>query len=92
MRFEDKFEFEIIIDSKVDQEYKIPPLLLQPLLENAIKHGFKDISYKGKLSVSFSIFDDKLMISVIDNGTGIEIKNPSSDHKSLSWNILRDRN
>ena len=95
MRFEDKFDYKIIVDPNVALNVKLPPLLLQPLAENAIKHGFRDIKYHGLLKITFSIKNDLLHISVIDNGTGIDMtekkKRISVYHHSISTTIVRDR-
>ena len=52
MRFEEKFDYEIIVDDSVDPDYDImPPLLMQPYVENAIQHGLNPMSIKGKLII-----------------------------------------
>ena len=91
MRFEEKFIYEINNDSHIDPEYKMPSLLIQPIIENAIKHGFKDITYQGKLKIDFRLQNETLEISVIDNGVGIIKSSSKSNHKSLSYNIIQDR-
>jgi sensor histidine kinase YesM len=49
MRFENKFDYEFNIDENLNPNFiNIPPMFLQPFAENAIEHGFKDISHKGK--------------------------------------------
>ena len=91
MRFEDKFDFEIKIQEGLNLNYKIPPLLIQPLLENAVKHGFKNIDYKGQLVLSIEQIENTLVIYIEDNGSGIIGKDDKSDHTSLSTNIIRER-
>ena len=55
MRFEEKFDYEIIIDKSVDVDYDImPPLLMQPYVENAILHGLNPKPVKGKLTIKLN--------------------------------------
>ena len=83
--------FEIITEDSLDLNCKIPPLIIQPLLENAIKHGFKNIEYKGELKLKIRKENDLLVVHVMDNGSGIiaNLKNP--DHTSMSTNIITER-
>lgn len=96
MRFPDRFDYEIWVDPDLKNgAVTLPPFLCQPLLENAIKHGFKDISYKGKLVLEFRMPDpETLEILIVDNGCGIEhgkVKDEKPYHESLGLQIVRDR-
>lgn len=69
------FEWKINIDKDVQlAEIEIPTLLLQPLIENAIKHGLKNVE-QGKITLSCKIEKDSLIVSIEDNG--IWIDNPT---------------
>ena len=71
-RFKDKFDYEIIVndDVKVD-EFQIPPMLLQPYIENAVWHGLRYKTTKGKLTIEFGQLNkDEIEISIIDDGVG----------------------
>lgn len=69
-RFMDKLEIEYNIEKNI--KHKVPPLILQPIVENAVKHGvFKKIN-GGKVSISAEIIDTKLCLTVEDNGVGIQ--------------------
>ncbi|MCX6223401.1 MAG: histidine kinase [Bacteroidia bacterium] len=73
MRFSKKFDLEIKVDPKIDQHLvRIPPMLLQPYLENAILHGLQLIKHKGLLEVLISDHADYMVIKIIDNGIGRE--------------------
>ena len=95
MRFEDKFDYSFLYDNKLDTSLKIPPLLIQPLVENSIKHGFKNIDYYGNIIINIKPEADHLVIRIVDNGNGInKNKNVSSilnKHKSLSIQIINER-
>ncbi|MEX0315369.1 MAG: histidine kinase [Allomuricauda sp.] len=71
-RFSDKFDFEIDIDKKVDiAAFEIPPMLLQPYIENAIWHGLRYREEKGFLKIHVEQIDlDMLEITIADNGIG----------------------
>jgi two-component system sensor histidine kinase YesM len=72
LRFEDKFTYEIKIEDDIDaQEYRILPLLLQPIIENSILHGLADIEYGGRILITLKRENGKLVIDIHDNGTGI---------------------
>ena len=91
MRFEDKFDYKIRLEDNLNQ-YLIPPLLIQPLVENAIKHAFLDISLTGKLMVQFSLEANKITVEVLDNGVGIQQKHVKKRSITVSaLNIIRDR-
>ncbi|MFA6128746.1 MAG: two-component regulator propeller domain-containing protein [Bacteroidales bacterium] len=73
MRFSKKFELNIHVDPKIDQHLvKIPPMLLQPYLENAILHGLQLIKHKGLLEVLVTDHEDHMVITIADNGIGRE--------------------
>src|SRR5690606_18394698 len=71
--FEDKFDYQFIVDNTVKASaIKIPSLLLQPLVENALNHGIFHSTDKGLLIVSFNTDEltNELVIIVDDNGIG----------------------
>lgn len=71
MRFSDKFDSRINLSRKiVPNELVIPPLIIQPYIENAIWHGLIHLEKKGALNVSFSINDQALICKIEDNGIG----------------------
>lgn len=70
MRFQDDFEFHISVNvSDVDTIF-IPSMLIQPYLENAVKHGLLHSSNPKKLTVDFSIEETNLIVVIDDNGIG----------------------
>ncbi len=72
MRFGDKFVDEIRIDEKVDDSLvMIPPMILQPFIENAVRHGLRNKPGKGRLMIDCRITDDdRLHFLIEDDGVG----------------------
>ncbi len=71
-RFQDKFEYCIDIDPQIEiEEFMIPPMLLQPYVENAVWHGLRYRSKQGLLSIKFQkASPDSIEITIADNGIG----------------------
>jgi len=88
LRFKDKFDYQIKIENTIDVDMiKIPPMLIQPFVENAIEHGFKQMDKKGIVKISLTLADKYLTCTVIDNGCGMEIKNPK---KTSSTKLIKE--
>jgi tetratricopeptide (TPR) repeat protein len=72
-RFADKFDYEIEVDESLNmQSLKVPGMLVQPFLENAVWHGLRYRTEKGFLKLSFEKENQHLKITIEDNGIGIE--------------------
>ena len=71
-RFKDKFEYAITIDENLNvNEFVIPPMLLQPYVENAVWHGLRYKKEKGKLEINFQEIDSEtVLITITDDGIG----------------------
>jgi two-component system LytT family sensor kinase len=80
-RFGDKFDYELQVASNVEPEsVQVPPMLIQPYIENAIWHGLRYKEEKGMLWVNFFIEDKKLYCTIHDNGIG---RKKSAELKTL---------
>ncbi|ESU29561.1 hypothetical protein FLJC2902T_00260 [Flavobacterium limnosediminis JC2902] len=96
-RFEDDFNYEIIVGDNVDSEsIKIPSMLLQPYIENAVKHGLLHKHGEKLLHIIFEKTNDILKISIDDNGIGRKksaelnaVKN--KNHKSFATKAIQSR-
>ncbi len=97
MRFEDKFDYEIVVDSEIFRdEMGVPPMLAQPLIENAIEHGISHIQEKGLITIRFSLQGKNIILEVEDNGIGINEsiriqKEKGKKYQSLATNITTER-
>lgn len=96
-RFRDKFEYEIDIDESINAEsISVPPMLIQPYLENAVWHGLRYRDTVGFLKMSMRQEDSRLIVTVTDNGIGrkksAELKTENQKkHKSTGLRNIRER-
>lgn len=88
MRMEERLEFNIHIPEGL-RSAAFPPMILQTLVENAIKHGLEPKTEGGSLSVYAEIAHQKLRISVIDNGLGFGMAKSSGT--GLGLQNIRER-
>jgi sensor histidine kinase YesM len=97
LRYEKKFDYKIDVDPRIDLESAIlPPMLLQPFIENAIEHGIKHKEAKGRIHIRFKLENKKLTCEIEDDGVGREKAweveyAKKGKHKSLATEIIRDR-
>lgn len=96
MRFKDRFDFQFnssLAHSEL-QRY-IPPMLIQPFVENSIIHGLRGLEGMGQLTINFKeLMNNRLLVEVIDNGIGYpeETKDQSiPTHKSYGMQITSER-
>ena len=72
-RFRDKFEYSFTNNLEMDtSDIQIPPMLIQPLIENAVWHGLRYKEEKGKLDVDIKEENENIIVTVSDNGIGRE--------------------
>jgi tetratricopeptide (TPR) repeat protein/anti-sigma regulatory factor (Ser/Thr protein kinase) len=81
-RFRDKFDYEIINDQTINSEaIEVPPMLIQPYIENAVWHGLRYKEEKGKLVLRFSQDPENLVVEITDDGIG---RKKSQDLKTVN--------
>ncbi|MFM9989561.1 histidine kinase [Flavobacterium sp.] len=99
MRFDNNFEYSITINDSIDEDYtQIPPMMLQPFVENSVKHGLLHKKGEKKLTINFYLSenDEFLIAQITDNGIGrkesekINKKN-NSKHESFSIQSINQR-
>ena len=95
-----KFDYEISVDESLEKDYiKIPPMLVQPFVENAIKHGMKkyDGQHRGFIRINFDDREKFLECTITDNGIGREKaeelirSSMETYHQSTSFLVTRER-
>ena len=70
-RFRDKFDYEILIDENINKDsVHVPPMLIQPYIENAVWHGLRYREGKGFLSVQIKGTEHEIVVEISDNGIG----------------------
>lgn len=94
LRLGNKMMYDIIVDTNIDTaEILVPPMLMQPYLENAIKHGIRHLAAKqGKIIIAIIKQHDKILCSISDNGNGIKKpKNTYSNNQPHGLNLQQRR-
>ncbi|MBR9921565.1 MAG: hypothetical protein GYB31_12070 [Bacteroidetes bacterium] len=91
------FEYAIHLPENLDpEEVEIPPMLLQPFVENAVIHGISHLNHPGKLDIRFAAKGDLLHCTITDNGVGRERadalrKSKAPGHQSVAMQVTRER-
>jgi hypothetical protein len=94
-RSENKFVTQLHIDRELlESDYKVPPLIIQPFVENAIMHGIRNkASNDGVLSINISKTDNDIVYSISDNGIGraaaAQLKNGNKKSYGLEMSYER---
>lgn len=96
LRFNNVFSFDISKSHDIEDGMALPPLLLQPFVENAIIHGLVPRRQNGHIAIDFAIEDNLLVCRITDDGIGIDKsqqlkKELVSVHKSMALDITRKR-
>jgi len=90
--YTNKFNFKITVDETIDTEMiLVPPMLTQPFIENAIKHGLMDKSEYGMITIHFKFYNDALLFEITDNGVGFGESKKVGENKSLAMKITKER-
>jgi LytS/YehU family sensor histidine kinase len=89
MRFGNNVETHFELGELDSRKIKIPPLLIQPLVENAFEHGFTDRNKKYQLFLNFTEVDNLLCVTISDTGEGFSHTAPKPASKAM--NIIRER-
>ena len=92
MRFNNMFDFKITKSKEIEDDMALPPLLLQPFVENAIIHGMKDkVNQEGEIYIEFNKTEKGLSITITDNGKGFDKNKPQQKKSSLGMSITEKR-
>jgi sensor histidine kinase YesM len=93
LRFPSTFEYTITVADGLDSEHMmLPPMLIQPIAENAIEHGFRQKDRQNKLQIRFIATNTKqLILEVEDNGQGLDQQlEQKKNHLSRASQIIQD--
>lgn len=92
MRFPYGIEFNLEVDKSVDiHKIEIPPMLIQPFIENVFVHAFDSDSKGSKLNVQFSLVNSELHCKISDNGNGIDKSKLNRIHESKGIKLVQER-
>ena len=97
MRFDYHFSYKISVPPDMDiSMLKVPPLIIQPYVENAIWHGLLHKDEKGQLDIEVTEEDDQLFFRITDNGIGRNQaaalgSKSATKHKSMGMQITSER-
>lgn len=90
----ESFTYAVTVENTIDTSlFKIPPMLIQPFVENAIKHAFKNQKENRKIDVQLKYYNKELICIITDNGIGINAqkKENNKSKKSLATTITSER-
>ena len=90
MRFEDRLDVQFEVEPAA-LHGRVPNLILQPIVENALKHGLSKISGVGRLRIRAKSVGGKLFLRVLDNGPGISRATTSNLHEGIGISNTRRR-
>jgi two-component system LytT family sensor kinase len=82
------FNYTVNIQPEVDLNTEIPVMLLQPFVENAVKHGIAEKGKDGAISISFAKVDNDLILEIKDNGLGFDT---SKNYEGLGLSLSKSR-
>lgn len=94
LRFPEKFSFRIEVDEQIDAEAcEIPPMLLQPFVENAVLHGLAAREADGHIVISFHKKQEMIECVIEDNGVGrkLAMEKKLHSHKSTGMLVTEER-
>ncbi len=95
MRLGNRFDYTIKVTNDIDiEDTFIPPMLLQPFIENAINYGLAPKPEKGHLEISFEVMQNSIQIKIIDNGIGrkaAELSKQKKQHISMAIALITER-
>ena len=72
-RYSEQLNYDIYCEEEV-RHLKIPKIIIQPLAENALYHGIRDLEHPGNITISAQLIENQLIITVQDNGRGFDVK------------------
>ena len=89
-----KFDWDVEVESDVEDDIRIPTMIIQPFVENAILHGVKTLkARRGNIQLKFEMSGSKIQCKVVDNGIGRKATAllKSSNHKSVAIDVVKER-
>lgn len=93
MRFGHLFDYSVFLYDgfEEDEHLQVPPMLIQPFVENAIHYGIQGLDGRGHIIINITKAEGTIHCSIEDNGRGMKTGTGSNSKKSLSTDIIRER-
>jgi len=94
---QNKFQYHIQADPQIDpEELELPPMLIQPFVENAVVHGVAHLQHEGRIEIQFEKEDNLLVCHITDNGVGRERaarlrEEKKPGHQPVAVEVTRER-
>ena len=88
------YDYSLVVDKNINVNlFQIPPMLIQPFIENAIEHAFATKKENKEIKVKITLKDKTLVCSIADNGIGVSMEKPKikKNKKSLATTITSER-
>ena len=88
------YNYTVLVDENIEESlFTIPPMLIQPFIENAIEHGFENRKEDRIIDVHLTFMNEQLTCVITDNGVGVNAKKETknTEKKSLATNITAER-
>lgn len=90
-RLKDELQYALVIDEEIDPSFdQIPPMMIQPFVENAVEHGVAPVGDKKQIEVAFHKGDACIEVTITDNGGGLSHV-ANAQKRSLSTQITHER-
>ncbi|WP_422106114.1 histidine kinase [Winogradskyella sp.] len=90
LRSPSKFNYHISLENMVEDDLIfIPPMLIQPFIENSIEHGFSHIDYKGDIQIHLALEGAYILCRITDNGNGHHTSD-IADKESISTGLISE--
>lgn len=96
VRFEGRVDYSIEVDPNLQEQMQVlnfPPLLTQPLVENAMIHGASKAIGQGRIEVDITKVNDYIHLQILDNGPGMRSNgsNTDKDHQSAGMSLIEEQ-
>ena len=88
------YQYQLSIDAEINQQaFQIPPMLIQPFIENAIEHAFVNQKENKEISIQLTLKENSLVCTITDNGIGINPnqQKTNKEKQSLATTITSER-
>lgn len=92
MRFKENLHYEITVDNEVNAEQLIPAMMLQPYVENSVKHGIPELPDRGEIRVQFlNAGEGRIRVLIKDSGSEKRTSSEARERKPLGFRLSQDR-